>query len=39
MENEHKEEEEWSDDRRDRLPSFSEVLARKTRPPVDLYMF
>jgi len=23
----------------DRLPSFNEVLARKTRPPVDLFMF
>ncbi|EJT99673.1 regulator of G protein signaling [Dacryopinax primogenitus] len=23
----------------DRLPSFQEVLARKTRPPVDLFMF
>ena len=23
---------------RDRLPSFAEVLSRRTRPPVDLYM-
>lgn len=27
------------DSRRNRLPSFAEVLARKTRPPVDLFMF
>ncbi|EJD08505.1 uncharacterized protein FOMMEDRAFT_101926 [Fomitiporia mediterranea MF3/22] len=27
------------DGRRNRLPSFAEVLARKTRPPVDLFMF
>ena len=27
------------DGRRNRLPSFTEVLARKTRPPVDLFMF
>ena len=23
---------------RDRLPSFAEVLSRRTKPPVDLYM-
>ena len=27
------------DGRRNRLPSFTEVLSRKTRPPVDLFMF
>lgn len=27
------------DDREKRLPTFPEVLARKTRPPVDLFMF
>lgn len=27
------------DGRRNRLPTFTEVLARKTRPPVDLFMF
>ncbi|KIJ36383.1 hypothetical protein M422DRAFT_34341 [Sphaerobolus stellatus SS14] len=26
-------------DRRNRLPSFTEVLSRRTRPPVDLFMF
>ncbi|PCH37149.1 hypothetical protein WOLCODRAFT_140740 [Wolfiporia cocos MD-104 SS10] len=26
-------------DRRNRLPTFTEVLSRKTRPPVDLFMF
>lgn len=25
--------------RRNRLPSFTEVLSRRTRPPVDLFMF
>ena len=24
---------------RNRLPSFQEVLARQTKPPVDLFMF
>jgi hypothetical protein len=27
------------DDRRNRLPSFAEVLSPRTRPPVDLFMF
>jgi hypothetical protein len=27
------------EDRRNRLPSFTEVLSRRTRPPVDLFMF
>ncbi|KAF8489768.1 regulator of G protein signaling [Gautieria morchelliformis] len=29
----------WSQDRLNRLPSFTEVLSRRTRPPVDLFMF
>ncbi|KAF8527618.1 RGS domain-containing protein [Hysterangium stoloniferum] len=29
----------WSLDRGNRLPSFTEVLSRRTRPPVDLFMF
>jgi hypothetical protein len=28
-----------ADARRNRLPSFAEVLSRRTRPPVDLFMF
>jgi hypothetical protein len=27
------------DGRRNRLPSFTEVLSRRTKPPVDLFMF
>lgn len=30
---------EGSDNRNNRLPSFTEVLSRRTRPPVDLFMF
>ncbi|KAI0083877.1 RGS domain-containing protein [Irpex rosettiformis] len=30
---------ESADDRKNRLPSFTEVLSRRTRPPVDLFMF
>jgi hypothetical protein len=33
------EELEWDRSRRVRLPTFSEVLTRKARPPVDLFMF
>ncbi|KAH8823347.1 RGS domain-containing protein [Flagelloscypha sp. PMI_526] len=33
------EQDDWSRSRSRRLPSFQEVLARKTRPPVDLFMF
>jgi hypothetical protein len=29
----------WASERRNRLPTFREVLARQTRPPVDLFMF
>ncbi|KAI0069961.1 hypothetical protein K474DRAFT_1609569 [Panus rudis PR-1116 ss-1] len=29
----------WAASRKNRLPTFSEVLARRTRPPVDLFMF
>jgi hypothetical protein len=34
-----KEQDTWAAERRDRLPTFREVLARQTRPPVDLFMF
>lgn len=29
----------WLSSRKNRLPSFTEVLSRRTRPPVDLFMF
>ncbi|KAF7324716.1 RGS domain-containing protein [Mycena kentingensis (nom. inval.)] len=29
----------WAATRKNRLPSFTEVLSRRTRPPVDLFMF
>ncbi|OBZ78327.1 Protein rax1 [Grifola frondosa] len=29
----------WANARKNRLPSFTEVLSRRTRPPVDLFMF
>ncbi|EGN94406.1 hypothetical protein SERLA73DRAFT_188272 [Serpula lacrymans var. lacrymans S7.3] len=31
--------EDWLNSRKNRLPSFTEVLSRRTRPPVDLFMF
>ncbi|KAI0318067.1 hypothetical protein OF83DRAFT_1057491 [Amylostereum chailletii] len=31
--------EDWANSRKNRLPSFTEVLSRRTRPPVDLFMF
>lgn len=30
---------EWARSRHSRLPTFVEVLSRRTRPPVDLFMF
>ncbi|KAH7890428.1 hypothetical protein F5I97DRAFT_1922760 [Phlebopus sp. FC_14] len=34
-----KQQEDWLESRKNRLPSFTEVLSRRTRPPVDLFMF
>ncbi|KAF9788133.1 RGS domain-containing protein [Thelephora terrestris] len=34
-----KQNDDWAESRKNRLPSFAEVLARRTRPPVDLFMF
>ncbi|KIM24889.1 hypothetical protein M408DRAFT_331558 [Serendipita vermifera MAFF 305830] len=34
-----KEQDTWAAERGSRLPTFREVLARQTRPPVDLFMF
>lgn len=39
MDDEHRQEEDWLNSRKNRLPSFTEVLSRRTRPPVDLFMF
>ncbi|TDL20515.1 hypothetical protein BD410DRAFT_790737 [Rickenella mellea] len=39
MEGEQNPQDEWALSRRNRLPSFTEVLSRRTRPPVDLFMF
>lgn len=36
---EEKQSDDWTQNRENRLPSFAEVLARRTRPPVDLFMF
>ena len=37
--NEKRQHDDWANTRTNRLPSFTEVLSRKTRPPVDLFMF
>jgi hypothetical protein len=34
-----KRQDDWASSRANRLPSFTEVLSRRTRPPVDLFMF
>ncbi|KIY69419.1 hypothetical protein CYLTODRAFT_393741 [Cylindrobasidium torrendii FP15055 ss-10] len=34
-----RQQDDWANSRKDRLPSFTEVLSRRTRPPVDLFMF
>ncbi|KAJ3740035.1 RGS domain-containing protein [Lentinula detonsa] len=34
-----RQQDDWESNRDDRLPSFTEVLSRRTRPPVDLFMF
>lgn len=40
MDDEQKrQQEDWLNSRKNRLPSFTEVLSRRTRPPVDLFMF
>ncbi|KAH0578982.1 hypothetical protein H2248_003158 [Termitomyces sp. 'cryptogamus'] len=36
---EKRQQDDWAQSRRNRLPSFTEVLSRRTRPPVDLFMF
>ncbi|KAH6909953.1 RGS domain-containing protein [Coprinopsis sp. MPI-PUGE-AT-0042] len=39
MDDEKRQQDDWANSRKNRLPSFTEVLSRKTRPPVDLFMF
>jgi len=39
MDGDQQQMEDWANSRKDRLPSFTEVLSRRTRPPVDLFMF
>ncbi|KII85405.1 hypothetical protein PLICRDRAFT_56658 [Plicaturopsis crispa FD-325 SS-3] len=39
MEGDQRQQEDWANSRKNRLPSFTEVLSRRTRPPVDLFMF
>ncbi|CCM05293.1 uncharacterized protein FIBRA_07507 [Fibroporia radiculosa] len=39
MDDDHHRYDDGADSRRNRLPSFTEVLSRRTRPPVDLFMF
>ncbi|KAG7095194.1 hypothetical protein E1B28_005971 [Marasmius oreades] len=39
MDDEQRQNDDWANNRNNRLPSFTEVLSRKTRPPVDLFMF
>ncbi|KAF8906908.1 RGS domain-containing protein [Mucidula mucida] len=34
-----RQQDDWANSRKNRLPSFTEVLSRRTRPPVDLFMF
>lgn len=38
-EKEKRQHDDWASERKHRLPSFTEVLSRRTRPPVDLFMF
>ncbi|KAL0581442.1 Bud site selection protein, Revert to axial protein 1 [Marasmius crinis-equi] len=39
MDDEQRQHDDWANNRNNRLPSFTEVLSRRTRPPVDLFMF
>jgi hypothetical protein len=39
MDGDEKQQDDWANSRKNRLPSFNEVLSRRTRPPVDLFMF
>lgn len=39
MDDEQRRQDDGLESRKNRLPSFTEVLSRRTRPPVDLFMF
>ncbi|KDQ51895.1 hypothetical protein JAAARDRAFT_198765 [Jaapia argillacea MUCL 33604] len=39
MSGDNGQQDDWISSRKNRLPSFTEVLSRRTRPPVDLFMF
>ncbi|KAF7978390.1 hypothetical protein HWV62_781 [Athelia sp. TMB] len=39
MDSDERQQDDWASSRKNRLPSFTEVLSRRTRPPVDLFMF
>ncbi|GBE84204.1 RGS domain-containing protein [Sparassis latifolia] len=39
MDDDQRRQDDGADSRKNRLPSFTEVLSRRTRPPVDLFMF
>ncbi|KAJ8082583.1 Bud site selection protein, Revert to axial protein 1 [Marasmius tenuissimus] len=39
MDDDQRQNDDWNNNRNNRLPSFTEVLSRRTRPPVDLFMF
>ncbi|KIK57438.1 hypothetical protein GYMLUDRAFT_172953 [Collybiopsis luxurians FD-317 M1] len=39
MDDLQRQQDDWANNRSNRLPSFTEVLSRRTRPPVDLFMF
>lgn len=39
MDEDRAQQDELVENRKNRLPSFTEVLSRRTRPPVDLFMF
>ncbi|KAH9940269.1 RGS domain-containing protein [Amylocystis lapponica] len=39
MDEDQRRQDDGADARKNRLPSFTEVLSRRTRPPVDLFMF
>ncbi|KAI9057716.1 hypothetical protein FKP32DRAFT_1597929 [Trametes sanguinea] len=39
MDDEQRRQDDWAKERKHRLPTFQEVLSRRTRPPVDLFMF
>jgi hypothetical protein len=39
MDGDEKQHGDWASGRKNGLPSFAEVLSRRTRPPVDLFMF